>query len=201
MWHFGKTFRFFARNVDSHSAPVRIGAQHSELLLVSQDSGAALGRQRTHASKHGTDSHNAHPCRRWRHGRRTTHCRRAKASMSSMTPCRWSRWARARGAPRRTASACALYDPPMLAPGRPRAPVQARTLALSPSNSLATTRAHARQIAREILEERKSKELRKIESAITLDINFERKVQPRRHPRPFPCSCPVRAREGIVVAL
>ena len=96
MWHFGKTFRFFARNVDSHSAPVRIGAQHSELLLVSQDSGAALGRQRTHASKHGTDSHNAHPCRRWRHGRRTTHCRRAKASMSSMTPCRWSRWARAR---------------------------------------------------------------------------------------------------------
>jgi hypothetical protein len=109
--------------------------------------------------------------------------------------------ARARGAPRRTASACALYDPPMLAPGRPRAPVQAHTLALSPSNSLATTRAHARQIAREILEERKSKELRKIESAITLDINFERKVQPRRHPRPFPCSCPVRAREGIVVAL
>lgn len=90
----------------------------------------------------------------------------------------------------------------MLAPGRPRAPVQARALALSPFNSLATTRAHARQIAREILEERRSKELRKIESAITLDINFERKVQPKKkHPRPLPCSCFVRAREYMVVAL
>jgi len=32
------------------------------------------------------------------------------------------------------------------------------------------------QVSREILEERKGKELRKIESAITLELNFERQV-------------------------
>ena len=46
------------------------------------------------------------------------------------------------------------------------------------------------QVSREILEERKGKELRKIESAITLDINFERQVElAPEHPRPRIPAC------------
>ncbi len=46
-------------------------------------------------------------------------------------------------------------------------------------------------MSREILEERRSKELRKIESAITLDINFERKVWRNKSAPPLvPSRCP-----------
>jgi len=48
-------------------------------------------------------------------------------------------------------------------------------------------------MSREILEERRSKELRKIESAITLDINFERKVRRSKNTPLCPLSLPAPA--------
>jgi hypothetical protein len=63
-------------------------------------------------------------------------------------------------------------------------------------------------VSREILEERKGKELRKIESAVTLDINFERQVNEparlpahasppaRKHEQSIPCRCLILEKMG-----